>query len=129
MTPEQFVAKWQANTRGERQAAQEHFLDLCALLGEATPNSDPDGSTYAFEKGATKATGGEGWADVWRRGCFAWEYKESIATWRRRTGSCCNMPARSATRRCWWCPTSTASWCAPTGPIPSPSGAKSCWPS
>lgn len=75
MTPEQFVAKWQANTRGERQASQEHFLDLCALLGEPTPNSDPDGSTYAFEKGATKATGGEGWADVWRRGCFAWEYK------------------------------------------------------
>jgi type II restriction/modification system DNA methylase subunit YeeA len=75
MTPEQFVAKWQASARNERAAAQEHFIDLCALLGEPTPNSDPDGSTYAFEKGATKATGGEGWADVWRRGCFAWEYK------------------------------------------------------
>ncbi len=75
MTPDQFVAKWQANARGERQASQEHFVNLCDLLGEPTPNSDPDGSAYAFEKGATKATGGEGWADVWRRGCFAWEYK------------------------------------------------------
>ena len=75
MTPEQFVAKWQANARNERAAAQEHFLDLCTLLDEPTPNSDPDGAAYAFEKGATKATGGEGWADVWRRGCFAWEYK------------------------------------------------------
>ncbi len=45
------------------------------MLGEPTPNTDPDGSSYAFEKGATKATGGDGWADVWRRGCFAWEYK------------------------------------------------------
>ena len=70
-----FIAKWQANTRNERAACQEHFIDLCRLLGEPTPNTDPDGSTYAFEKGATKATGGDGWADVWRRSCFAWEYK------------------------------------------------------
>ncbi len=71
----EFVAKWRANARNERAAAQEHFLDLCALLDEPTPNSDPTGACYAFEKGATKASGGEGWADVWRRGRFAWEYK------------------------------------------------------
>ena len=75
MTPAAFVAKWRVNTRNERAAAQEHFLDLCALLNEATPNSDPTGAAYAFEKGASKASGGEGWADVWRRGRFAWEYK------------------------------------------------------
>ena len=75
MEVEAFIAKWSANQRAERAAAQEHFLDLCSLLDEQTPNTDPDGSTYAFEKGATKATGGEGWADVWRRGCFGWEYK------------------------------------------------------
>jgi hypothetical protein len=27
-----------------------------------------------FERGARK-TGGNGWADVWQRGCFGWEYK------------------------------------------------------
>ncbi len=75
MTPTAFIAKWRANARHERAAAQEHFLDLCALLDEPTPNSDPTGAAYAFEKGATKASGGEGWADVWRRGRFAWEYK------------------------------------------------------
>ena len=75
MTPEEFIRKWKANARAERAAAQEHFIDLCRLLGEPTPNEDPDGSTYAFEKGATKATGGDGWADVWRKGRFAWEYK------------------------------------------------------
>ena len=75
MTPTAFIAKWQASTRNERAAAQEHFLDLCALLGEPTPNTDPTGAAYAFEKGATKASGGDGWADVWRRARFAWEYK------------------------------------------------------
>ena len=29
----------------------------------------------AFERGAHKTGGGEGWADVWMKGCFAWEYK------------------------------------------------------
>jgi len=61
VTPTAFIAKWRANTRNERTAAQEHFLDLCALLDEPTPNSNPTGAAYAFEKGATKASGGEGW--------------------------------------------------------------------
>ncbi|HUB12608.1 MAG TPA: DNA methyltransferase, partial [Acetobacteraceae bacterium] len=76
MTPADFIAKWQASTRNERAACQEHFIDLCRLLDEPTPNTDPTGQDYAFEKGATKFTGAGGWADVWRRGCFAWEYKK-----------------------------------------------------
>ena len=28
-----------------------------------------------FERGAHKTGGGEGWADVWMKGKFAWEYK------------------------------------------------------
>jgi type II restriction/modification system DNA methylase subunit YeeA len=75
MTPADFIAKWKASAQTESAAAQEHFIDLCHLLDEPTPNSDPTGAAYAFEKGATKATGGNGWADVWRRGRFAWEYK------------------------------------------------------
>jgi type II restriction/modification system DNA methylase subunit YeeA len=30
---------------------------------------------FTFEKGASKTTGGDGWADVWRKESFAWEYK------------------------------------------------------
>ncbi len=76
MTPDDFIRKWKASTLSERSAAHSHFLDLCALLGEATPtDSDQTGDSYTFEKGATKTTGGKGWADVWKRGCFAWEYK------------------------------------------------------
>ena len=36
---------------------------------------DPTGEWYAFEKGAEKLGGGDGYADVWKRGHFAWEYK------------------------------------------------------
>ena len=75
MSPESFIAKWSANTRPERAAAFEHFNDLCALLDEPTPNSDPTGADYAFEKGVAKSGQGRGFADVWKRGCFALEYK------------------------------------------------------
>ncbi len=71
-----FVARWQRSTLTERSAAQQHFLDLCAVLGEPTPAaSDPDGTHYTFEKGARKTSGAGGWADVWKRRHFAWEYK------------------------------------------------------
>ena len=75
MTPDEFIAKWIANTRNEQAASKEHFLDLCGLLGLPGPNTDAIGANYAFEKGVKKASGSGGWADVWRRGCFGWEYK------------------------------------------------------
>ena len=77
MTPHAFIAKWRDATLKERSAAQEHFLDLCRLLDEPTPaEADQTGATYCFERGAVRTdTGGNGWADVWKRHCFAWEYK------------------------------------------------------
>ena len=72
----QFIATWRASTLKERSAAQSHFNQLCALLGVTPPAiADPHGEWFTFEKGARKTGGGEGWADVWRRHCFAWEYK------------------------------------------------------
>ncbi len=76
MSPQEFVAKWKHTTGHERQAAQEHFIDLCHLIGHPTPTeADPSGTWFAFEAGADKQSGGQGWADVWKKGCFAWEYK------------------------------------------------------
>jgi hypothetical protein len=76
LNAQQFVAKWRQNTLKERSAAQSHFNDLCALLGEPTPaEADPKGIEYTFEAGAAKSSGGEGFADVWKRRYFAWEYK------------------------------------------------------
>lgn len=76
MTPQQFVAKWRGVTLKERSAAQEHFIDLCRLLNHPTPaEADPTGQRFTFEAGATKQSGGQGWADVWKKGFFGWEYK------------------------------------------------------
>ena len=76
MTPGEFIAKWRASELKERSASQEHFIDLCRFLGEPTPaEADPAGEQYCFERGARKDTGGDGWADVWKRHHFAWEYK------------------------------------------------------
>jgi len=76
LTPAEFAKKWLGSTRTERAASQEHFIDLCRMLGAPTPNeADPTGDAYAFEKGAGKVAGGDGFADVWKRGHFAWEYK------------------------------------------------------
>ncbi|HQU34495.1 MAG TPA: N-6 DNA methylase, partial [Thermoanaerobaculaceae bacterium] len=73
---QEFISKWRRVELGERQAAQQHFLDLCALLGQEPPaKADPIGESFCFERGATKESGGEGWADVWKKGCFGWEYK------------------------------------------------------
>ncbi|BAK66034.1 hypothetical protein SLG_13590 [Sphingobium sp. SYK-6] len=76
MTPHEFLKKWRQSELKERSGSQSHFNDLCALLGIPDPASaDPKGEWFTFEKGASKTSGGEGWADVWRKGCFAWEYK------------------------------------------------------
>jgi len=68
MTPQDFIAKWQRANLSERSAAQQHFLDLCDLLGQPKPAAaDPDGAWYTFERGVQKTGGGDGWADVWMR--------------------------------------------------------------
>ena len=71
-----FARKWIASERTERAASQEHFGDLCALVDEQTPNdADPTGDFYAFEKGAERTSAGDGFADVWLKDHFGWEYK------------------------------------------------------
>jgi len=76
MTPQEFVDKWRRSTLKERSASQEHFLDICRMLGHPSPaKADPEGASFTFEKGASKLGGGDGWADVWKKGFFAWEYK------------------------------------------------------
>ncbi|MEY2479338.1 MAG: hypothetical protein QOI04_265 [Verrucomicrobiota bacterium] len=95
MTPAEFKRKWQRYSGKETSAYQEHFNDLCALLGQPSPaTADPTGSEsfcfqkrvvkdaelFAFEDADRTAEEPEnererGFADVWKNGCFAWEYK------------------------------------------------------
>ncbi|RPI62816.1 MAG: class I SAM-dependent DNA methyltransferase, partial [Planctomycetaceae bacterium] len=83
ITPAGFIAKWSRVALPERAASQEHFIDLCRLLGQPTPaEHDATGAEYTFEKGVAVtegasrgAKGDSGYADAWWRGKFAWEYK------------------------------------------------------
>ena len=71
-----FAAKWRENARRESASSQEHFTTLCQMLGVPTPNDPPSSPAYTFEAGVERlSTGGRGWADVWKRGYFGWEYK------------------------------------------------------
>lgn len=56
-TPElisRFVTKWgpggEAHALNERQGAQQHFIELCAVLGVPAPT----GGDYVFEKGTRR---------------------------------------------------------------------------
>ncbi len=76
LTVAEFIAKWRKVELKERSAAQEHFIDLCNVFGHPTPAAgDPTGATYCFEKGISKHDGGDGFADVWKKDFFGWEYK------------------------------------------------------
>jgi hypothetical protein len=86
MTPQEFSAKWADNELKESAASKEHFLDVCALVGSPTPrDADKQGDWFAFEKGVAKGSLAgvsskngrkkQGFADVFLRGSFAWEYK------------------------------------------------------
>lgn len=75
MTPHEFIAKWKGGG-DERRDAQPFFEDLCRLVGHPTPReADPEHTWFTYEYGASKTSGGEGWADVWKRGHFGWEAK------------------------------------------------------
>lgn len=72
----EFVSKWKAATLTERSASQQHFCDLCDVLGHPQPAAaDPTGESFTFDKHVSKVSGGKGFADVWKRSFFAWEYK------------------------------------------------------
>jgi hypothetical protein len=91
MTAAEFKRKWSRYHGKESSAYQEHFNDLCRLLGRPTPaEADPSGSdSFSFQKRVVKdaelfelresgeetASEERGFADVWKKGCFAWEYK------------------------------------------------------
>jgi len=76
LTIAQFVTKWKIFSQTENAGSQSHFNDLCEVLGEKSPaEADSVGERYAFEKYVGKTRGGRGFADVWLRDHFAWEYK------------------------------------------------------
>ena len=72
MSPTAFVAKWRDIDFGEKQASQEMFLDICAVLGHPTPVDYGDKDVFTFEK---PVPGGV--PDAYLEGRFGWEFKGS----------------------------------------------------
>ena len=72
MHPQEFVAKWQNITFGEKQASQEMFLDICALVDHPTPVSLGNPEVFTFEKWVPG-----GFADAYLEDHFGWEFKGS----------------------------------------------------
>jgi hypothetical protein len=69
MNVSEFIAKWRKVALTERSASHQHFLDLCDLLDHPKPaEADPEGSSFTFDRGVHKRGGGDGWADVWKKG-------------------------------------------------------------
>ena len=59
-----------------RSISPDRKFSACELFDQPTPaRADPDGTFYTFQRGVAKTGGGKGWADVWHRGRFGWEYK------------------------------------------------------
>ena len=72
MDAQEFVAKWRNIDFGEKQASQEMFLDICALVEHPTPVFYGDRDTFTLEK---HVPGGD--ADAYLEGHFGWEFKGS----------------------------------------------------
>ena len=70
MEPQQFIAKWRSVTFGEKQASQEMFLDICALVDHPTPVAFGDRDAFTFEKSVPG-----GYADAYYEEHFGWEFK------------------------------------------------------
>ncbi|HML24423.1 MAG TPA: N-6 DNA methylase [Aggregatilinea sp.] len=76
LTPQRFIDKWSRTELKERASAQEHFSDVCHLVGHATPaEMDPRGEFFTYEYGMKTSEGRQGYADVWYKDHFAIEYK------------------------------------------------------
>jgi hypothetical protein len=80
MKPAEFVAKWSRLQQKETALYASHFDDVCRLVGHATPTEhaaahDPTGAIFSFQTSTVKRGGQKGFADVYFRDHFIWEYK------------------------------------------------------
>ena len=81
MDAAEFIEKWRDTPLSERAAAQQHFLELCELLGvDKPPTTGPSTADYRFEAPVVGADDRPGFADAFLRGRFAWEYKKRRAS-------------------------------------------------
>jgi len=81
LTPAAFAAKWHGVTTTEKASAQEHFIDLCRMLGEPTPPTLL-GERFAAEAEAASANAFADWLATQQVETLADEYGVSGQTLR-----------------------------------------------
>ena len=75
MTPHEFITKWRASELKERSASKNTpstFAGCSASRPRLRPTRP---ARRTASSGAPEGHRGDGWADVWKRHHFAWEYK------------------------------------------------------
>jgi hypothetical protein len=82
---EAFIARWAASSGAERANYQLFLAELCDLLGVPRPKpsvADEAANTYVFDKAVTfRAADGStstGYIDLYRKGAFVCETKQSV---------------------------------------------------
>ena len=66
-----------AQDHAQRERGRQRALPRSVPTGRPSHagSVDAEGTSFTFEYGAAKLGGGQGFADVFKRGCFGWEYK------------------------------------------------------
>ena len=76
ITLKEFIERWSRIQLKETAASQTHFNDVCSLVDHPIPvEADPKGEFFTFEAKTIKPGGQKGWADVFYKDKFIWEYK------------------------------------------------------
>ena len=118
MTPQEFAAKWRGVLLKERSVAQEHFIDLCRLVGHQTPiEADPDGATSRSRRASRRQMAATDWPTLVSR-----PLRLGVQVARQKPYGCLHttpeLSRTSTIRRCWSSATSPNSRSTPTSPIP-----------
>ena len=79
LRPERFINKWMSVQFGEKQAAQERFLDICRMVGHATPGDYGNPAAFTFEKWVPGGIG-----DAYLEERFGWESRGAMGIWTGR---------------------------------------------
>ncbi len=133
MNVHEFIQKWSRVSLTERSASQQHFLDLCELLGHPKPAAaDPRASGSPSRRAPPSTAAARAGPTSGSAASSAGSTRASTRISTPPTTSSSSTARPSRTRRCWWSATWTASWSTPTSPAPGqtsrhPSGRS--WPS
>jgi hypothetical protein len=93
ITVNDFIRKWHAVELKERSAAQEHFLNLCRLLGEPSPaEADPTGDFYCFERAPQRRAAAKAGPMSGSAVTSAGNTRANARTSKPPSGSSSNMP-------------------------------------